>query len=210
MTKLAKLYSIISTSQELGLELNEDMLRQTAQLEEDLIKKEVLPIIKEKIEPTLEQIQRELVLVVDYVPGKPVSVRVSRKGHVYKADDFVEIAIDLPAEHGTKAGTSSTHGPKTGLLVKRKDGSIIQERTAGETLAAAIKEAGPKKVRALGLVCCRVPLVSTTIDAKYGHTQVEVEPGLYVIKHSNNRMKKDFLEKISKSFGLGWKVEIID
>lgn len=57
--------------------------------------------------------------------------------------------------------------------------------------------------------CCKVPLVSTTKDKKYGHAQVEVEPGLYVIRHSNNKMKKDFLETISKKLGLGWTVELI-
>ena len=33
--------------------------------------------------------------------------------------------------------------------------------------------------------------------------------GLYVIRHSNNKMKKDFLETISKKLGLGWTVELI-
>ena len=61
----------------------------------------------------------------------------------------------------------------------------------------------------LGIICCKVPLVSTTKDDKYAKTQVEVSPGLYVITHSNNKMKKDYLEQISKAFGLGWKVEIL-
>lgn len=208
MTKLEKLYSIIRNSQELGIELGEDTLRQTSELEEALIKKEILPIIKESIEPTLNQIKRDLVLVVDYIPSEPVSVRISRKGHVYKAEDFVEIKIDPQVVHGTHASGKGSHSGKTSLRVRRKDGSYIQKKTAGETLAAAIKEVGAAKVRSLGIICCKVPLVSTSLDGKYSKTQVEIEPGYYVIKHSNNQMKKGYLEKISKAFGLGWKVEL--
>ena len=65
MTKLQKLYSTIQNLKELGLELGEDLLKQTAELEHNIIKKEILPVISEKIEPVICQIQRELVLVVD-------------------------------------------------------------------------------------------------------------------------------------------------
>ncbi len=210
MSKLSKLYAMISNAQELGIDLGDDVYKQTDALEEKIIKEEILPIIKEKIEPTLSQIKRDIVLVVDYVPNEPVSVRISRKGHVYKAEDFVEIKIDPPAVHNTRTGSSVSHAPRTGLRVIRKDGSVIHEKYAGDTLVSAIKEAGAARVRSLGIICCKVPLVSTTIDKKYGNTQVEVAPGLYVIKHSNNTMKKGYLEKISKAFGLGWKVVIIE
>ena len=50
-----------------------------SELEEDIIKKEILPVVTETIEPALKQVQRELVLVVDYHPGMPISVSLSRK-----------------------------------------------------------------------------------------------------------------------------------
>jgi hypothetical protein len=71
MTKLEKLYSTIQNLKELGLELGEDLLKQTNELEQEIIKKEILPVISEKIEPIIGQIQRELVLVVNYVPNEP-------------------------------------------------------------------------------------------------------------------------------------------
>lgn len=40
-----------------------------SELEEDIIKKEILPVVTETIEPALKQVQRDLVLVVDYHPG---------------------------------------------------------------------------------------------------------------------------------------------
>ena len=210
MSKLSKLYSMISNAEELGIELGEHVYKQTDQLEEELIKKEILPVIKDSIEPTLQQIKRDLTLVVDYVPGASVEVRISRKAKIYKEEDFVVLTTDPQVEHKTHKGSSSTaRAAKTGLRVIRNDGSVIQEKTAALTLVSAIKEAGPVNVRNMNIICCKVPLVSTTKDAKYGATQVRVSPKLYVITHSNNMMKKGFLEKISRNLGLGWKVEII-
>ena len=65
MTKLQKLYSTIQNLKELGLELGEDLLKQTSDLEQDIIKNEILPVLSEKIEPIIGQIESELVLVLD-------------------------------------------------------------------------------------------------------------------------------------------------
>ena len=46
---------MISNARELGIDLGDDVYKQTDALEEKIIKEEILPIIKEKIEPTLSQ-----------------------------------------------------------------------------------------------------------------------------------------------------------
>lgn len=191
MSKLSKLYAMIANAQELGIELGEDVYKQTDKLEEEIIKKEILPVIKEQIEPTLRQIKRDLTLVVDYVPEVSVRVRLSRESGLYNQDDFVELTPDPQAEHGTrKGGKNIKRAPKSAIKITRRDHSILQETTAANTLVTAIKEAAPLKVRELGIICCKVPLVSTTKDEKYASKQVEVAPGLFVITHSNNMMKK--------------------
>ena len=210
MSKLSKLYAMIANAQELGIELGEDVYRQTDKLEEEIIKKEILPVIKEQIEPTLRQIKRDLTLVVDYVPDVSVRVRLSRESGLYNQDDFVDLTPDPQAEHGTrKGGKNIKRAPKSAIKIIRRNHSILQEATAANTLVTAIKEADPLKVRELGIICCKVPLVSTTKDEKYASKQVEVAPGLFVITHSNNMMKKDYLEHISKALKLGWRVEIV-
>lgn len=211
MSKLQKLYSIIENSHELGLELGEDVLRQTAELEEKIIKKEILPVVSAQIEPTLQQIKRNLVLVVDYVPGEPLKVKLSRRAKLENIADLVDLTPDPQAQHSTRKSTekSISRAKASKLIVHLPDGRVIQEDTAAQTLVEAVRCADPLKVRSLGLVCCRVPLVSTTKDRKYGDTQIDVGNGLYVITHSNNKMKKGFLDKISTALHLGWKVEVI-
>ncbi len=180
-------------------------------MEEDIIRKDILPVVKERIEPALSQVQRELVLVVDYAPGTPLKVKLSRRAKLESIKDLVDLTPDPQVGHSSHIVTqaSKTRAKASRLIVHLPDGKVIQENSAAETLVAAVKRADPLKVRALGIICCRVPLVSTTKDKKYGDSQVDVGDGLYVITHSNNNMKKGFLDKISNAFDLGWTVEVI-
>ena len=74
----------------MGVKLSKDVLQQvevlgyaatngTQELEEGIIKEEILPALGNDIAPRLEPIKRDLVLVVEYHPGEPISVALSRK-----------------------------------------------------------------------------------------------------------------------------------
>ena len=54
MTKLEKLYSIIENSREVGVKLSKDVLQQVEELEEGIIKEEILPALGNDIAPRLE------------------------------------------------------------------------------------------------------------------------------------------------------------
>ncbi|MBR1557981.1 MAG: hypothetical protein IJ647_09535 [Prevotella sp.] len=54
-----------------------------------------------------------------------------------------------------------------------------------------------------------MPIVSNALDSKYGHAQMPVGNGLYVMTHSSTHDKKKQLDKISQELGLGLKVEEI-
>ena len=64
MTKLEKLYSIIENSKDVGVKLPKDVLQQVEELEEKIIKDEILPALSNDIAPRLEPIKRDLVRVV--------------------------------------------------------------------------------------------------------------------------------------------------
>ncbi|MCK9625247.1 MAG: hypothetical protein M0R23_02135 [Bacteroidales bacterium] len=209
MTKLEKLYSTIQNLKELGLELGEDLLKQTNELEQEIIKKEILPVISEKIEPIIGQIQRELVLVVDYVPNEPLSVRLSRKRNFSAEMETIEIVPDPQVEHniGTIKRNATKKSSKTNLRVTFPDGKVLENRFAYETLYEVVKLAGTEKVRALSIIQCGVPLVSNTLDNFYN--QKEIGKGLYLITHSSTVQKRQLIERISEALKLGLKVEIV-
>ena len=212
MSRLSDLYKAMETLRKEGLSLNEDLERQVSELEEDIIKKEILPVVTETIEPALKQVQRELVLVVDYHPGEPVSVSLSRKTNITELLDAKLLEQDPQVEHkdGIKRRKPVERiNEKTVLRVQFPDGTVIQDKKAKVTFTQAIRKIGLMRVRNLNIAFCGVPIVSNTLDKKYGKAQVHVEGGLYVMTHSSTRDKKKQLDRISQALNLGLIVEEI-
>lgn len=210
-TELETLYDSVQSLKELGLPMNEQMAKDIDALEEKLIKTKVLPALSKNVEPLLTPIRRDLVLVLEYHPGEDISVRLSRKVKIADALGAKILEPDPQLQHKEgKKGSAKPHiAPRTGLCVHLPDGSFIQEKTASETFVKAIQQAGVLKVRELGYSYSRVPLVSNTIDKKYGSTQHPVGNGFYVFTNTCTAKKKEQLDRISKALNLGWSIEII-
>ena len=80
------------------------------------------PVLKQNIEPALQPVKRELVLVVDYVPGNPLSVHLSRKRNfAAEIPDAKEIVIDLEVTHSKhfRIETQTQRGPATVVNIPR-------------------------------------------------------------------------------------------
>ena len=216
MSRLSKLYDAIETLRKEGVS-TADLEAKVSLAEEEIIKNEILPVLKQNIEPALQPVKRELVLVVDYVPGKPLSVHLSRKRNfAAEIPDAKEIVIDPEVTHSKhfRIETQTQRGPATDLSVRFPDGVIIAEKKAADTLEKAIKKIGTDRVRQvvelLNLKFCKVPVISNRRDEKYGSEQRTLGGGWLLITHSNNKMKKQFLDKVSKQLGVGLVVDIID
>ena len=185
-----------------GLPVNEVLEHKANELEEEIIKKEILPILTQNIEPALQPVQRELVLVVDYVPGKPLSVHLSRTRN-FTADisDAKEIMVDPEVEHGKRVVNKDEkiqRGAAKDMVVFFPDGTIIADEIAAETLLKVVKKIGVSEVRRVveenNLKFCKVPVISNRRDTKYGRSQKDLGDGWLLITHSNNLMKKTFIE----------------
>ena len=209
MNKLEKLYESIRTLEELSIPLNPETLKAVDELEEKIIKDEILPTLSEQVAPLLKPIQRDLVLVLEYHPGEEISVALSRKVKVAEMLGAKTMSAEATPS-GADDWTPITRSPKTGLCVFLKDGTFMQERKACDTFVKAILVAGIAKVRALNLVVCKVPLISDKLDDNYKKSQHAIDGGLYICAHASNAQKKKILEKISKLLGLDWKVEVVD
>lgn len=92
------------------------------------------------------------------------------------------------------------------------DGTVIAEKNAAETLVAVVKWIGVAEVRKVvedyNLKFCKVPVISNRRDTKYGRSQKDLGGGWLLITHSNNSMKKAFIEKVSEVLHLGIKVTL--
>ncbi|MBO7201947.1 MAG: hypothetical protein J6V30_00205 [Paludibacteraceae bacterium] len=212
MSRLSDLYKAMETLRKEGLSLNEDLEIQVSELEENIIKKEILPIVTETIAPALKQVQRELVLVVDYVPGAPISVHLSRKRNFAAGiTDAKEILPDPQVEHKEfgQRNPASNKVPTTRLRITLADGRVIQESQAAETFRQFVMMIGPERVRSLGMTQCKVPLISNTLDKKYKRAQKPVGNGWYLMTNSSTQTKKRDIENIARKLNIKVKVDIV-
>jgi len=212
MSKLETLYQSIRGLKELGLPLHDETLKAVDQLEEELIKNEVIPRLSESIEPIITQIQRPIVLVVDYVPGEALSVRLTRKRVIMDENESKQYSLAPQAnkertKKTDKTITSSHKSSWTGLVVTFPNGKIINNRYAYETLIETVETVGVQKVAALGLKHVGLDFITKTRDDFYN--QHELADGFLILTHSSTDKKKRQLEDISEKLSLGLKVEVV-
>lgn len=89
------------------------------------------------------------------------------------------------------------------------DGSIIEERTAWESLQKFILRVGVEKVRAVGLIANKIPLVSNTVDEKYKTAQKPLGNGWLLMTCSDTATKRKQILAIASYIGMKINVEII-
>lgn len=223
MTKLETLYNSIRGLKKLGLPLNEETLRAVDQLEEELIKDDVIPRLSDSIEPIITKIERPIVLVVDYIPGENLSVRLTRKRVITDEEETKKYPLSTDRkdsqekiyatnEKAKKKKTERTmkfanKAKKTRLSVKFPDGTTIENSYAYETFIDTILKIGIEKVAELNMKWVGLPLVSKIKDDFYN--QHEVEDGWWIVTHSATNQKRLQLEEMSKKLKLGLSVEII-
>lgn len=224
MSKLEELYETREKLQSLGIAPNADLERQLEELEEEIIRNEIVPIITDKVEPVLKQVRREVVLVVEHNPGNGVQVHLSRKRNVANViSDAVTISSvqlnNVVREHKEGISRPRTTGmkPATKLRVTfMDDGEVISESIAADTLKKAILKFGVERVAQLCIApydsilqLNRVNLVTKKRDEQYANRQHEIGGGWLVFTGSNTPSKKRQIEAIAKALSIKVKVEIV-
>lgn len=200
------------------MKLSKDVLQQVEELEEGIIKEEILPALGNDIAPRLEPIKRDLVLVVEYHPGEPISVALSRKTKIseimgaktltpksstpVKSDEAAEVLIPhIPSKHIINV--------TKGMKVTFPDGTVIWHRAAIDTFIDTLRKIGLARIPAVGIEHgngynlvgkVKRPLVA-------GHIWQHECDGWYVYSNISNSQKVDDLKQISDHYHLGLKIE---
>lgn len=217
MATLKELYTTLKSLRDMNLPVDDKLLKAADNLEEKIIKEEILPSLSQNIEPLLSEIQRDLVLVVEYHPGEPISVALSRKA---KISDFVDAKQLTPKNSTPLSGgkkeepeephmpTKHVENPTKGLRVTFPDGTVIWHRAAIDTFIETLRRIGLDRIPRVGIIHSGYNLVSKEMrplepDRVWQH---EVD-GWYVYTVLNNKMKKDDLKRISDYYHLGLMIE---
>lgn len=209
MNKLEALYSAIENFQKLGVKIDEKTIESTLSVEESIIRAEMIPAMSNAIIPIISQIQRELVLVIEYSPDKPIELKMTRK-RSFKLTEEEESIITQRKEFKKEVKytlKSHTKSPKTNLLVSFPTGVKIKNKLAMNTFCEVIEKIGLQKVEKLNIRSCGSNLVSKIKDPTY--RQKKFKNGYYIITQTSTNQKKKHLELISKKLNLNLTVEII-
>ena len=218
MTKLEKLYSIIENSREVGVKLSKDVLQQVEELEEGIIKEEILPALGNDIAPRLEPIKRDLVLVVEYHPGEPISVALSRKTKISEIMGAKTLtprsstpvkSEEEPTEVKPHEPTKHIENTTKGMRVTFPDGTVIWHRQAIDTFIDALCKIGLERIPPLGIVHGNgYNLVSRdkrpTVPGRIWQHECD---GWYIYSNISNEKKAEDLKRISDYYRLGLKIE---
>ena len=218
-TKLEKLYSIIQNSKEVGVRLSDDVIRQINEAEENIIRDEILAIIGKDIEPTLSQIKRDLVLVVEYHPGEPISVALSRKTKISEIVDAKPIVanpqkVSKPVKSDEAVIVAEPHEPvksitnhTKGLRVMFADGTVVCNKTAIDTEIDVFRRIGFERVERVGRMRAGWPLVGKKKrPVEKGKIWQHESDGWFIYSNTNNEQKKEDLQFISDFYHLGLRI----
>ena len=218
MTKLEKLSSIIENSCEVGVKLSKDVLQQVEELEEGIIKEEILPALGNDIAPRLEPIKRDLVLVVEYHPGEPISVALSRKTKISEIMGAKTLtprssmpvkSEEEPTEVKPHEPTKHIENTTKGMRVTFPDGTVIWHRQAIDTFVETLRKIGLERIPALNIQHGNgYNLVSKekrpTVPGRIWQHECD---GWYIYSNISNGTKAEDLKRISDYYHLGLKIE---
>ena len=216
MATLKELYTTLKSLRDMNLPVDDKLLKAADNLEEKIIKEEILPALSQNIEPQLNEIQRELVLVVEYHPGEPLSVALSRKA---KISDFTDakpltpmnkpVVSDTPAQKPEPhEPTKKVENPTKGMRVTFPDGTIIWHKAAINTFVETLRKIGLERIPQVGIEHGGYNLVSKDkrppLPGRIWQHEVD---GWFIYSTISNDTKADDLQLISKFFKLGLKIE---
>lgn len=217
---LQDLYDIIEKSKKRKLILSKDVIRQINEIEEGIIRNEILPAMSKDIEPRLSAIKRDLVLVVEYHPGEPISVALSRKMKINQITDAKTITpiqekVGEPVVSTKKAPSEEPHTPTKqvvnhtkGLRVQFPDGTVVCHTTAIDTFIAVLLRVGLQRVHELNIQHAGYNLVSRVKRPSNGPIWQHELDGWYIYSNTQNLVKMNDLLYISEKLHLGLKVDV--
>lgn len=183
---------------------HEDVMNRLREGEKDVVKELIL-----ESESKLQELQRGLVIVVDYLPNQESNVYLS-----YSRDVIAEIADKMEVMFPVKQERNNRNAPKR-ISVEFPDGTVISKKFAADTMLATIRKIGVERVREVvikhNLRWSGILVISTVKSPKreYAKKQKPLGGGLYLFTNSNTESKKFFLEKVSDVLHLGIKVNML-
>lgn len=200
---LKELYSSMRTLRKAKISTSE-IEAKASELEERLIRNKILPILSQQLTSALSEIERELVLVLDYKPGQDVKVSLSRRTNISSTLEAKELKMFEKKDYVIP----SKKKQKSSLRVTLPDGKILSDEPAIEILEKVIEFVGTDEVAKLKIISNGMPLIGKHKPLKYSYRRLSND--YFLTTNHTTVFKKNVIDTISKKLNLEISCEIIN
>ena len=196
MDKLDKTYEAVSMLETLGLPVSIEQSNMIAQMEKEYLLNEIIPLIKQELEPMVEKMRNQFNMKV-----------------TYSKENGLDIQLTEPAKQSMSLfpGTEERGYRKKKYIIRVKfpDNHVSCQKIVSNTFADVVKYAGAKNVERLGIMLFGQNLISSSLleNERYAAAQQEIEPGLYVCTYCDTDKKLEILKTINRELNLNLVIE---
>lgn len=196
MEKLDKTYEAVSMLETLGLPVSIEQLNAIAQMEKDYLRDEIIPLIKQELEPMVDKMRNQFNMVVSYSKEEGVDIKLSEP---------IKQSMNL------FPGTEERGYRKKKFIIRVKfpDNHVSCQKIVSNTFADVVKYAGAENVEKLGIMLLGRNIISSSLmeNERYAAGQQEIEPGLYVCTYCDTDKKLEILKTINRELNLNLVIE---
>lgn len=196
MEKLDKAYEAIEMLESLGLPVSIEQLHAVSQMEKDYLRDEIIPLIKQELEPLVIKMRNQFVLKVTYSKDEGLDINFS---------ELAKQSVNIFSNSEDRGYRKK----KYILRVKFPDNRVSCQKIVSNTFADVVKYAGAKNVERLGIMILGVNIISPTLmeNERYAAGQQEIEPGLYLCTYCDTDKKYEILKTINRELKLNLEIE---
>lgn len=196
MDKLDKAYEAIRMLETLGLPVSTEQLNGVAQMEKDYLNDEIIPLIKQELEPMVEKMRNHFDLKVSYTKDSGLDIQFL---------ETVKHSMDL------FPGTEKRGYRKKKYIIRVKfpDNHVSCQKIVSNTFAEVVKFAGAQNVQRLGIMILGENIISPSLmeNERYASGQQEIEPGLYLSTYCDTDKKLEIIKTINRELNLNLVIE---
>lgn len=196
MDKLEKAYEAVEMLKSLDLPVSPEQLQAINKMEKEYLREEIIPLIKQELEPLVEKMKNDFHFDVSYSNGNGLDIQLSEPAKQ-------ELSL-FPTEE-----TRGYRKKKYIIRVSFPDKRVSCHKIVSNTFAEVVKYAGAKNVEKLGIILLGENIISTSLfdNERYAAGQQEVEPGLYLCTYCDTDKKFEILKTINRELNLNLVIE---
>jgi len=196
MEKLDKAYEAVDLLENLGLPVSNEQLNAIAQMEKDYLRNEIIPLIKQELEPMVQKMRNPFKMKVVYSKDKGLDIQLS------ESTDQSRNMIPATDERNYRK-------KKFIIRVVFPDNRVSCHKIVANTFFDVIKYAGAKNVERLGIIAIGQNIITNVLHEKeqYHPYQRQIEPGLYVNTFIDTDKKFEVLRTINRELNLNLSIE---